>query len=263
MIIDSFLFFNEVDMLEKRLQYLNGTVDYFVIVEGACTFTGIDRELEFPKHVHRYAKYLHKILYFPFVMDKTGLDYTVRPNEWDSKHAAWQTEYAQRNHMLTATKLFSDDSIIVMSDLDEIPDRKKIILASKMLSQSVPSIILYLHNFNYNFKRVQSYWCKGPIITTAQNLRKIGPQALRNARDSIPSIEDGGWHLSYFFSAEKIQEKFRSFAHQEYNTEEFTNLDTLNRRIENNEDIVGRSIVKSYPFDVNALPPDFRKIFVD
>jgi len=42
-LIDAFLFFNEVELLKFRLQYLNDIVDYFIIVESNKTFTGKDK----------------------------------------------------------------------------------------------------------------------------------------------------------------------------------------------------------------------------
>ena len=40
-IIDCFIFYNEVDILEYRLKTLNEVVDYFIIVESRQTFIGL------------------------------------------------------------------------------------------------------------------------------------------------------------------------------------------------------------------------------
>lgn len=37
MLIDCFMFFNEYDIVEGRLEYLYDTVDYFVVVEADHT----------------------------------------------------------------------------------------------------------------------------------------------------------------------------------------------------------------------------------
>ena len=39
-VIDSFIFFNEINMLKLRLNYLNDVVDYFLISESNYTFSG-------------------------------------------------------------------------------------------------------------------------------------------------------------------------------------------------------------------------------
>ena len=45
MIIDTFMFYNELDMLEFRLKELNSVVDKFVIVEATQTFVGNKKKL--------------------------------------------------------------------------------------------------------------------------------------------------------------------------------------------------------------------------
>ena len=42
-LIDAFLFFNEVELLKFRLQYLSEVVDYFIIVEATHTHTGKEK----------------------------------------------------------------------------------------------------------------------------------------------------------------------------------------------------------------------------
>ena len=64
MIVDSFLFFQELDLLEIRLRYLYPFVDKFIIVESCQSFTGRRKEFNFEKNIKRYDKYLKKIIYF-------------------------------------------------------------------------------------------------------------------------------------------------------------------------------------------------------
>ena len=40
MIIDTFLYFNEKELADLRIKYLNEVVDYFVIVEANITHQG-------------------------------------------------------------------------------------------------------------------------------------------------------------------------------------------------------------------------------
>ena len=46
-IYDCFIFNNEVELLELRLNILNDVVDKFVIVEGNFTFSGTKKESNF------------------------------------------------------------------------------------------------------------------------------------------------------------------------------------------------------------------------
>ena len=47
MLIDSFLFFNETELVELRIKYLNKIVDYFVIVEADITHQGKKKDWNF------------------------------------------------------------------------------------------------------------------------------------------------------------------------------------------------------------------------
>ena len=43
MLIDAFTYFNEKELVELRLKYLNSIVDYFVVIESNITFTGKEK----------------------------------------------------------------------------------------------------------------------------------------------------------------------------------------------------------------------------
>ena len=64
MVIDTFMFYTELDMLEFRLKELNSVVDKFVLVESTKTFVGNDKPLYFEENKSLFKKYLHKILNF-------------------------------------------------------------------------------------------------------------------------------------------------------------------------------------------------------
>ena len=55
-IIDSFLFFNEFDMLDLRLNILDEYVDEFVLVESEVGFTGKPKRLFFNENKHKFEK---------------------------------------------------------------------------------------------------------------------------------------------------------------------------------------------------------------
>jgi len=40
LVIDAFLFFNELELLKTRLEYLGDSVDYFIIIEANIDFSG-------------------------------------------------------------------------------------------------------------------------------------------------------------------------------------------------------------------------------
>ena len=63
MIYDCFTFFNELDLLEIRLNTLNDVVDRFVIAEATRTYMGKRKELLFERNRERYAAFADKIIY--------------------------------------------------------------------------------------------------------------------------------------------------------------------------------------------------------
>jgi hypothetical protein len=63
-IYDVFIFYNELDLLEIRMEILHSSVDYFVIVESTKTFTGKSKPLYFKENEKRFEKFREKIKYF-------------------------------------------------------------------------------------------------------------------------------------------------------------------------------------------------------
>lgn len=57
-IYDCFIFFNELDLLELRLNELSDIVDKFVLVEGTKTFQGDDKPLYFEENKDRFKEYI-------------------------------------------------------------------------------------------------------------------------------------------------------------------------------------------------------------
>lgn len=62
-IIDGFIFYNELDMLEFRLKEHWDVVDYFILVESTKTFAYNDKILYFDQNKSRYSNYLEKIIH--------------------------------------------------------------------------------------------------------------------------------------------------------------------------------------------------------
>ena len=48
MIVDAFTFFNEKELVELRVKYLNDIVDCFLVAEADHTHTGKKKEWNFP-----------------------------------------------------------------------------------------------------------------------------------------------------------------------------------------------------------------------
>ena len=84
-----------------------------------------------------------------------------------------------------------------------------------------------------------------------------------NTEDSY-TIEKGGWHLSYFDTAENIKLKLESFSHQEFNNHIFSNLDYIRSCITNKKSLYNRTFDKIVyiPIKENLnLPPLYEVFF--
>jgi beta-1,4-mannosyl-glycoprotein beta-1,4-N-acetylglucosaminyltransferase len=75
-------------------------------------------------------------------------------------------------------------------------------------------------------------------------------------------ILNGGWHLSYFGDKYFIQNKINNFSHQELNLPKWTDLEKIEKRIQNSTDLYNRDyldIEKIKIEDNTYLPTDYSK----
>ena len=112
-IYDCFTFYNELDLLEIRLNELNSVADYFVIVEANQTQTGFPKKLYYEENKERY-KLFHKKIIHIIVKDMPDIKY----------NNSWVLENYQRNQIVRGLIKCNDNDIIFISDLDEIPNKK-------------------------------------------------------------------------------------------------------------------------------------------
>ena len=103
-IYDAFLFFNELDLLEIRLNVLNEYVDYFVIAECELTFQNGVKEFVFEKNKERFVKFLDKIIYVKSYKEQV-------PQTLDH----WGREQWQRNQLRRGLNNLNHDDIIILS----------------------------------------------------------------------------------------------------------------------------------------------------
>jgi beta-1,4-mannosyl-glycoprotein beta-1,4-N-acetylglucosaminyltransferase len=235
------MFFNELDVLELRLNELNEYVDYFVIIESQKTHSGIDKDLHYQNNTDRFKSFEDKIIYVVIedLPDKLPLHIT-------DIDLNWYRENFQRNQIKTALMQLdlSDRDIVLISDVDEIPD-----LSNLNLNQIVPSddfITCEQRWFNWSFDwEFENKFWPGTQITKWSYLNKTTPQNIRNQRyDVTKIISDGlcGWHLSWFGENDKIFSKLNSFAHQEI---EIVDENILNYKRKIGESLVPEKLIKT------------------
>ena len=228
-IVDAFIFYNELAMLEYRLNQLSDHVDNFIIVEARQTFTGRSKELIYLQNASRFAKWADQIVHI--VVDL--------PHGSD----AWANERVQRDAISHGVSRLGlcDTDIVIVSDVDEIPDYKTV---AHVVAMGIPGFVALSQDlYYYNIEtRYNASWSLARISTVAAAVSIGGYHALRNAPTHI-LIAEGGWHLSYFGDVQFIKNKIESFSHQDLNTPEFTNATNIQERVSQGIDLFGRQSV--------------------
>ena len=259
-VFDCFTFFNELDLLEFRLKLLGDHVDHFVIAESNITHSGQPKPFHFEENKNRFAPWLDKIIYLQVNQSAEGLVFTTE-NSYNPKSAAWKLENGQRNALSGAANLMADDDLVLLSDLDEMPDP---VLLKEIKPVDGPVALSML--FHYYFLNCQNVgherWWNGTIASTGKQFKATTPQNLRDKRNDLPVIKKAGWHFSYLGGLEKIKQKIRSFAHTEFNKEEYLNDENILKSMEEGKDIFKRPGI-SYQFvSLYFYPAYLRKIML-
>ena len=261
MIIDSFIFFNEYEILEGRLEYPYPHVDYFVLVESNMTFSGKPKPMYYMQNMSRFKPYLDKILYFPYITKAERYDYSKLPtHDRDYETGPWAAEHAQRRHMAACIDLFKDEDIIMFSDVDEIPHKDCIPIIQHSLNNGIHALTIEQDHFSYNFRQKQVIPIRGTTVSKISFAKQRDPQEQRNEKYGYQFIARGGWHLSYWGDTEKIKYKIESFSHMELDRDEFKNPEHIKERIRLGKDLFNRE----NPYvsvDPSEIPEDVMRIF--
>jgi len=199
MLVDTFMFYNELDVLELRLEVLDRYVDRFVLVESEVNHKGEPKELFFQNNRQRYAKWLPKITHIIVTTEES-------PKDQDP----WCREKYQRESILRGVQDVPNESIVMVSDVDEIPDLARI--PFEKLPHILNSVHMWMFEYSLEYIFTGEPWF-GTVITTAELFRRVGPNALRDGRWKFPCMQYAGWHLTSFGDAKHVANKHRTFAH--------------------------------------------------
>ncbi len=243
-VFDCFVFYNELELLELRLNELNEVVDYYVLVESRKTFTGLDKVLVFAENKNRFSEYLDRIIHV--VIDELPVE-----------KGAWEAEFFSRNSILNGLNDADDDDLIIISDVDEIPN-PAVIKNSCIDQPNVLAQRLYYYFINC---RQNQIW-NGSIITKKKFLTT--PQDLRDKRNQLPAIPDGGWHFSFLGGAERIVSKIKAYAETDTCYEKTTSVEFIKDKIMRGEDIFDRTedYTKKKFVNIDSTFPSQIKSFV-
>ncbi|KAL3418653.1 glycosyltransferase family 17 [Phlyctema vagabunda] len=115
-VYDLFIINDQLDWLEIRLNELDNSVDYFVILESATTLTGLPKTTFLKDNWARFEKFHDKIIYHELVTP-TKNEHTVGVDEDFQRNAL----FTQVIPGLTNGQAPRLGDVILVSDIDEIP----------------------------------------------------------------------------------------------------------------------------------------------
>ncbi|EPR57992.1 glycosyltransferase family 17 protein [Toxoplasma gondii RUB] len=138
-IVDAVILGYDLDMLEVRFYEYEHTVDYFVVLESRHHTTGLfEKPLLFQQNRHRFARFLHKIIYFEIPVDLSlHLAQRCSPRFLNDFDNCWNFEFTSRSILFwmlarfneavdaagnthLSAPIIDDDDLIMTGDPDEI-----------------------------------------------------------------------------------------------------------------------------------------------
>ena len=245
-VYDCFMFFNELEVLEIRMDVLKDFVDYFVLVESTRTHTNQPKALYFEAHKSKFdtSKIIHII-----VKDS--------PQSEDP----WINISYERNCISRGLKNAQPEDVIIISDVDEVPNPDAIRQNLHVLNTQ-EFFSLKQKTFYYYINCLQEQIWLAPTVTLFKNIST--PQKMRKNRFLNPVGKDGegGWHYGYLGGMERIKVKIENTTHQEFNQDKFKDDKHIMHCLETGEDLFNRKNRifnrRFVPLEGNA-PPGIEK----
>ena len=252
-VYDVFYFLNELDLLEIRFEILDKYVDYFIIVEGAYTFSGKPNESSYKANFERYSKWNHKCIHLwveDFHSDSNLLNFAKSHPSVGNGEEYWVREFYFKECAKRALTHLHDNDIVFVSDVDEIWNPLKLESFCDFSKSIInrPIQFSYYYYLNYRSNEHRSGWT-GTIVCQYKYLKDHCLNDLRSRSIThAKEIDEGGWHFTYMGGAIGAKQKLLAWDHPEYNV----HIKEMISRIEKGGDYAGRQI--HYWIDISALP---------
>ena len=254
-ILDCITFFDNNFMFQIRYNILVDVVDYFVVCESLFDHKGNPKKKNF---IWRDEYNKDKIKYF--LLEKPF------PKNSDP----WRNQAIQREYLLNSTNFANENDYVFFSDPDEIP--KPEILKNFNLKKKYGIFLQDCFNYKFNlFNKYESPW-EGTRVAMKKNLKSIDfmrqKVKVRNLKynffridkeKNIQTFDKAGWHFNNIMSYEQISLKLKTFAHTEFSDDNFSSIEAIKNKIDQQVDLFNRGHkYKKVKFDNN-----FPKYIVD
>jgi beta-1,4-mannosyl-glycoprotein beta-1,4-N-acetylglucosaminyltransferase len=249
MLVDTFMFYNELDVLEIRLKTLDPYVDVFVLVEAEVNHVGGPKELYFEKNKERFKKWLPKIRHVVVTKDESPTD--TNP---------WSREKYQREAILRGLGggEILDHDIVMVSDVDEIPDLS--LIKWEHLPHRAMALHMWMYMYNFEYLFTGEPWF-GTVITQFDLFKQYGPNYFRDNRWKFPVQQYAGWHLSSFGDEKHVLNKMRTFAHalDDNNHKHLQTEENIREWIKDGKHVDGSTDLMPRPPEATLPPVDCSK----
>ena len=223
------MYFDEDLLLDIRLNSLNKFVKKFIIAEATYTHNGTKKKLNF--NIQNFQKFKDKIIYI--VVDEQPKN-ILELSESESKEKRGEKlilngmarDYFQRENLARGLKDVSGEDIILVSDLDEIPNLNNLDFSKVNNNIIIFEQKMFYYKLNLFYSDFKWFGTKG-----VKRKNFLSPQWLRNIKgkkykwwrlDTLFSrkkysnliyVKNGGWHFTCLRSPEELEKKLLNFAH--------------------------------------------------
>ncbi len=205
---DTFIYSGESSILIARLEALNEHCDYFVVVESLYTFSGLEKELDLVTKNYVLSTYGEKVKW-------------VTITDYVESFSAWEYESWQRQQISMGLDGITHGDLLLLSDVDEIPNNKFILNALNLSFNRVLIAEMKLRIYDAHFLSSSKWF--GTIAFRYQEGMEIDFQELRMRSvnhwlgDRQDIFRGGGDHFTTLVTAQSFKQKIKSFSHTEFN----------------------------------------------
>lgn len=232
-IVDCFIYFNEKELLELRINLLKDYVDEFLIIEGNYTFSGQQKNYTCKQLIEDLQLPKEKIRIFEIDLNESmcGLP-TEYDLFYDNKATIGSRERIQRDYLHTLLHDYTDDTVFIVSDCDEIINPVNINWIANIVRSNISVIckipLVALEGRAdyrlYNQDTLTPYGHDGAMFfATKKQLLTNLPNSIRsNYKINLPityitqnnkKVEDLGWHFGWMGGVNRVKTKAQSYSH--------------------------------------------------
>ena len=220
-------FFNELDLLELKLETLNDVVDYFVISESTYTHSGKPKNLFYNENKERFKKFHHKIIH-QIITDTPPVYLNLMPERnkdqfynlviervnkgdwWNHAVESYGRDTFEKESLIRplANLKLNKGDIILLSDTDEIVNPKKLLSVLDVFDNN--KTYHFQHDMFYYYMNLQKDepWYGTIAISYEKFLNKSFCEMRTHKEGEF--IPAAGWHFTFQNGEDTVRKKIES-----------------------------------------------------